>query len=67
MTFATGSLYYEPMVKVDRKTLQIVVSKEAHEYLVTQAKQLDLTVSELIRKVLEDADPDMPKFETRRN
>jgi hypothetical protein len=55
------------MVKVDRKTLQIVVSKEAAEYLAAQAKQLDLTVSELVRRVLEDADPDMPKFETRRN
>jgi hypothetical protein len=55
------------MAKVDRKTLQVVVSVEAQEFLVAKARELDVsTVSELVRAALEEVFPDMPKFDSRK-
>lgn len=54
------------MAKIDRKTLQVVVSVEAQEFLVAKAKELDVTTSELVRAALEEVFPDMPKFDARK-
>jgi hypothetical protein len=67
-----GSVGHDPrrfgrVAKIDRKTLQVVISVEAQEFLVAKARELDVsTVSELVRAALEEVFPDMPKFDSRK-